>query len=589
MSVIKKLFFALCILSISVMQCAPVAFAATTSSNTWTVGTNVKTISKVAVRKSASTGSARLCTQDKNATGTLAEGPVTVRQLVWWKVDFSSGCDGWVYKEYLRFVSAPTPVPTPVPVPTPTTTPPVPTPVPVPVPTPTTTPVTGNVLTVGVGKQYAKPSQANVVARDGDTVLIDAGTYTDDFAAWYQNNLTLKGVGGKAHMRRSNTGVIPNGKAIWTIGGNNVTVDGIEFSNAKVPDLNGAGIRAEGGDLTILNSYFHDNENGILSAHNPESDIVIKNSEFDRNGVGGSGGIHNIYIGGIASFTLEDSYIHAAVDQGQMVKSRAKKNFILYNRITGEQSNESYEIDLSNGGESYIIGNIIQKSPNAANRSAMISYAAEGATNPSQILYVINNTFVNDTGVNTTQFVRASGAPTGKVTNNLFVGTGNPVPNVSLTASNNIFTNTPGFVSQSTYDYRLTNTSSAVNAGANPGSVGSMSLAPTKQYVHPYASQTRTAVGAIDVGAYEYGSLALETTVGQGVAIKNTLAVGWTGEEVSLLQRTLARLGHFKGSVTGYFGALTEAAVKDFQAANNLASVGIVGPKTKALLMEVAP
>src|SRR4051812_31512032 len=72
-------------------------------------------------------------------------------------------------------------------------------------------------LTVGAGKTFALPSQAIAAAHDGDTILIDAGTYTDDFATIWANNLTLRGVGGKAHLVQSATGVIPNGKAIWTI------------------------------------------------------------------------------------------------------------------------------------------------------------------------------------------------------------------------------------------------------------------------------------------------------------------------------------------------------------------------------------
>ena len=67
----------------------------------------------------------------------------------------------------------------------------------------------------------------------------------------------------------------------------------------------------------------------------------------------------------------------------------------------------------------------------------------------------------------------------------------------------------------------------------------------------------------------------------------HTLARGWTGEEVSTLQASLAKLGFYTGEVTGYFGSLTEAAVKSLQAQNNIAAVGIVGPQTRSLLQRL--
>jgi hypothetical protein len=73
------------------------------------------------------------------------------------------------------------------------------------------------------------------------------------------------------------------------------------------------------------------------------------------------------------------------------------------------------------------------------------------------------------------------------------------------------------------------------------------------------------------------------TTASAGV-ITHTLAKTWTGPEVRTLQAALAALGYYAGEVTGYFGSLTEAAVERLQAANNLAAVGIVGPKTREIL-----
>jgi len=48
------------------------------------------------------------------------------------------------------------------------------------------------------------------------------------------------------------------------IRGNDVIVENIEFSGARVPDRNGAGIRPEGRNFTVRNCRFYDCENGIL-------------------------------------------------------------------------------------------------------------------------------------------------------------------------------------------------------------------------------------------------------------------------------------------------------------------------------------
>lgn len=50
------------------------------------------------------------------------------------------------------------------------------------------------------------------------------------------------------------------------IAGRKVLVENVELTGSKVPDRNGAGIRAEGGDLTLREVLIHGNEIGILSA-----------------------------------------------------------------------------------------------------------------------------------------------------------------------------------------------------------------------------------------------------------------------------------------------------------------------------------
>lgn len=65
------------------------------------------------------------------------------------------------------------------------------------------------------------------------------------------------------------------------------------------------------------------------------------------------------------------------------------------------------------------------------------------------------------------------------------------------------------------------------------------------------------------------------------VQASTTLEYGNTGQEVQDLQGKLYRMGYLNVEPTGYFGPLTERAVKDFQYDANLWVDGIVGTKTR--------
>ncbi|MEZ2318008.1 MAG: peptidoglycan-binding protein [Microcoleus sp.] len=68
--------------------------------------------------------------------------------------------------------------------------------------------------------------------------------------------------------------------------------------------------------------------------------------------------------------------------------------------------------------------------------------------------------------------------------------------------------------------------------------------------------------------------------VNPALAIKK----GDSGPEVTELQKTLQDAGYFRSKPTGFYGSVTQAAVKKFQTENNLKVDGIVGPKTLAAL-----
>ncbi|MBW4505739.1 MAG: peptidoglycan-binding protein [Scytonematopsis contorta HA4267-MV1] len=77
-------------------------------------------------------------------------------------------------------------------------------------------------------------------------------------------------------------------------------------------------------------------------------------------------------------------------------------------------------------------------------------------------------------------------------------------------------------------------------------------------------------------------SLAVVGVAGETLAAQR----GNSGSQVSSVQRCLKQLGYFNGPVNGNFGPQTETAVKRFQRANGLPTVGNVGPQTQGLLRQ---
>ncbi len=361
---------------------------------------------------------------------------------------------------------------------------------------------------VGPSRTYISPNALFLVniVQDGDIIEIDAADYSGAaaFANWSADNLIIRGVGGRPHLIANGQNL--QGKGIWIISGDNATVENIEFSGATVPDKNGAGIRQEGISLTIRNCYFHDNENGILTNNPNAGDILVEYSEFSSNGFGG-GFTHNIYVGHVNSFTLRYSYMHHA-KVGHNVKSRATNNYILYNRIMDEATgNSSRLIDLSNGGFAIIMGNLLMQGPNAPNNN-LVAFGPEGLSNTApHEFHFINNTLVNKRTASCIFVSIKSGTTVANISNNIFAGIGTLVSGTTTIMNNNISdTNIANmlFTNEANYEYDLNSNSPAINSGTSVNSVNGFSLTPDKHYKHPVSNTSRTTVGIIDVGAYEY-------------------------------------------------------------------------------------
>jgi len=368
-----------------------------------------------------------------------------------------------------------------------------------------------HVIKVGPERDIKSPSEAARRANSGDVIEIDVGNYPNDVAVWHQDKITLRGLIGvekvrpHIHMTRpiayTQGSDQANGKGIWVIKGNNISIENIELSGAKVAHENGAGIRIDKAmNTTICNSYFHHNENGLLGGGGT---LLVEYSEFEQNG-SGSGYTHNIYVNQAeTSLIFQYNYSHG-VRVGHNLKTRAKINYILYNRIMDQKvGNSSYLVDVSNGGLTYIIGNVLQQSRKTVNKTTAIAYGLEGikAGYPAK-LFFINNTLVNN--LESGYFLKIATNAQVSLFNNLLLG-GGTMANRTFDQSYNLQSSVQELVDADGFNYHLKPGSKAIDAGTSVDKGQQFELTPKYEYVHPSSMKNRITYGdSIDIGAYEY-------------------------------------------------------------------------------------
>ena len=348
---------------------------------------------------------------------------------------------------------------------------------------------------VGPNGEASTIAAAARLAQSGDVVEIAAGEYVDDVAVWPQDHLVVRAVGGRARLvsRR----VTAQDKAIFVVQGDDVTIEGLDFAGAHVADRNGAGIRHEGGRLTVIDCLFEDNEMGLLAGNDPRSEVTIERSEFHGNRVAsdyrpGDRIGHQVYVGTIGRFTLVASYVHGGAF-GHLVKSRARESFVVANRLTDEAGGRaSYELEFPNGGRAYVLGNLIGQSATTENAD-IVSFGAEGYRWEHNELYLVNTT-LNDALPGGGRVLRVhDGAQRVDALDNLVYGNRLEAP----AAPGRFFANYTAlprdFAQPERYDYRLRRGSRLVGRGRPPGSANGVSLRPDREYAHPRASRVVVA------------------------------------------------------------------------------------------------
>ena len=251
-------------------------------------------------------------------------------------------------------------------------------------------------ILVGPGEKFETLSAVASILNDGDVVEIVPGVYKD-CAVITANNLVIRPKGwSKFNKRVRFQDMACLEQAIFVIYGNNIWIEGIDFANARVPDGNGAGIKYQGAHLFLQDTYFLNNEMGILTGPNISSKIFINNSVFELNGKEAPRWGHAVYAGAIGSLSVTNSTF-LQQKTGHHIKSRALYTEVIGNEIKdGKDGTASYSVDVSNGGSVLIENNKIQKGANSNNFSAAICIACEGELNIGRSIIVRNNIFVNE-------------------------------------------------------------------------------------------------------------------------------------------------------------------------------------------------
>ena len=245
-------------------------------------------------------------------------------------------------------------------------------------------------LEVGPRKTYTTPSAAAAAAKNGDQIKIEPGQYFD-CAVWNADNLVIEGTGPGVVI----TDKTCMGKGLFVIEGNNTTVRNLTLTRARVPDMNGAGIRLDKGNLTVDSVKFIDNQNGIMGGV-PGTTVTIRNSDFDRNGTCEGACAHGIYIGNVDLLRVENSHF-SNTRQGHSIKSGALRTEVIACTITdGPDGTSSYLNEAPNGGALIVRDNSLEKGPKSENHKAAIAIGAEGVTRPTPEITITNNNFRND-------------------------------------------------------------------------------------------------------------------------------------------------------------------------------------------------
>lgn len=360
-------------------------------------------------------------------------------------------------------------------------------------------------LIVGPEAPAMTIAQAAERARDGDVIALLSGDYKGQAAVLVDRKLTLRGVGNRPVIRGE--GKVAERRALIVVRGGEVVLENLEFRGSRAADADGAGVRLEGGTLTVRHCAFFDNENGIFAANVPTAELTIVDSEFGR-APRVEGGLHHLLnVGRIARLSVRGSRFHSGFE-GHLIKTRARENRITYNLINdGPEGQASYELDIALGGVAWVIGNVIGQSAGTQN-PVVLAYGTEGSAWDKNALYVSHNTFIGEPWP-PSWFLRVfddklPAATEVRAVNNLSVGLGLFSPGTRGDfAGNHWLLRRRSLQSYWSLEFGLPFDSDLRGQGVDPGMGGGESLAPTAEFVLPVGTRAIDKPAAWSPGAIQ--------------------------------------------------------------------------------------
>lgn len=203
---------------------------------------------------------------------------------------------------------------------------------------------------------------------------IAAGTYFD-CAIWHAKDLTIE---GEAADTTIITDTACAGKALFITDGRNTTIRHLTLARVRVPDGNGAGIRAEARDLTVQDVRFLDSQDGILDGADGGF-LRVSDSAFIADGVSLDGApTHAVIAGHLDQLRIERSRF-AQARGGDDIASDAKHTELVGNTLADEGGRMTGPMVHIGGGTLLMEGNTVTLSPGAIARPGVVLITGDAA------------------------------------------------------------------------------------------------------------------------------------------------------------------------------------------------------------------